>query len=98
MASITFAADPELKSKMQKFLWVNWSELVREKLLEREKKAELLLKKLHSKEEQELIKWSVELGRRAKKGRFKKLLSEISPKTRERLLKKLSENKELSEE
>ena len=85
MASITFAADPELKSKMSKFLWVNWSELIRERLIERERKAKLLLKKLHSKEEQELIKWSVELGRKAKKGRFKKLLSQLSPEEREKL-------------
>ena len=89
MASITFAADPELKSEMSKFSWVNWSELVREKLYEKEAKAEMLLKKLHSKEEQEFIKWSVELGRRAKKGRFKRLLSEVPPETREKLLKTL---------
>ena len=99
MASITLAVDPELKSEMSKFSWVNWSELVRETLSERESKAEMLLKKLHSKEEQDLIKWSVELGRKAKKGRFKRLLSEISPKTREKLLKKISsEKRELLEE
>ncbi len=93
MASITFAADPKLKSRMSKFAWVNWSELIRERLIEREKKAKLLLRKLHSKEEQELIKWSVELGRKAKKGRFKELLSEVSPKTREKLLKNISPEK-----
>ena len=94
MASITFAADPELKSEMGNFLWVNWSELVREKLFEREEKAEMLLKKLHSKEEQEFIKWSVELGRKAKKGRFKRLLSEVPPEIRGRLLKTLSKKGE----
>ena len=90
MASITFAADPELKSEMSKFSWVNWSDLVREKLSEREGKARMLLKKLHSKEEQEFIKWSVELGRKAKKGRFKRLLAELSPKERGELLAELS--------
>ena len=88
MASITFALNPELKSEISKFPWVNWSELAREDLVRRKKVGEMLLKKLHSKEEQEFIKWSVELGRKAKKGRFKRLLSEVSPETREKLLKK----------
>ena len=93
MASITFAVDPELKSEMSKFSWINWSKLVREKLSEREAKAEMLLKKLHSKEEQEFIKWSVELGRKAKKGSFKRLLSELSPKRRKELLNTMSPEK-----
>jgi hypothetical protein len=98
MASITLAVDEKLKTEMSKFMWITWSELVKERLVERERQAELLLRKLHSKEEQELIKWSVELGRRVKKGRFKILLSELSPKTREKLLSKLSseERKELN--
>ena len=89
MASITFAVDEELKSRMNKFSWVNWSEVARENLL---RKAELedLHKKLESKEEQELIKWSVELGRKAKKDSFKRLLSKISPKRREELLNAMS--------
>ena len=71
MASITFALDSELKAKISRFFWVVWSEVVRQRLFEREKKAEWLLKKLNSKEEQEFIKWSVELGRKAKKESFK---------------------------
>jgi len=90
MASITFAVDNELKSGISEFSWVNWSELTKTALLERKKQAEQLLKRLHSEEEQELIKWSVELGRKAKKGRFKRLLSEISPKIREELLNTMS--------
>lgn len=90
MASITFAVDDKLKSEMSEFSWVNWSELIRTVLFERRRQAEQLLKRLHSKEEQELIKWSVELGRRAKKGRFKELLSKLSPKRREELLNTLS--------
>lgn len=85
MASITFAVDDKLRSEMARFLWVNWSELVRERLIERERQKELLLKKLHSKEEQELIKWGVELGRKAKKGRFKRLLAELSSRERKEL-------------
>ncbi len=40
MASITFAADPKLKSEMSKFLWVNWSALAKEEFLKQEKEAE----------------------------------------------------------
>lgn len=90
MASITFAVDNELKSEMSEFSWVNWSELIRTVLFERRRQAEQLLKRLHSKEEQELIKWSVDLGRIAKKGRFKQLLKEVSPKIREELLNSMS--------
>lgn len=90
MASITFAVNDELKSEMSEFSWVNWSELIRAVLIERRKLAEQLLKRLHSKEEQELIRWSVELGRKAKKGSFKRMLSKISPKIREELLNSMS--------
>ncbi len=52
-------------------------------------KAELegLRKKLNSKEEQDFIKWSVELGRKAKKESWKRLLSELSPEEKAELLK-----------
>lgn len=93
MASVTFAVDPKLKAEISKFGWVNWSALAREELAERQKIGSLLLKKLHSKEEQELTKWSVELGRKAKKGRFKQLLKEVSPEIREKLLNSMSPEK-----
>ncbi|MEK6933568.1 MAG: hypothetical protein AABW75_01690 [Nanoarchaeota archaeon] len=53
-------------------------------------KFEAIKAKLYTKEEQELIKWSIDLGRRAKKGRFKKLLEELSPEKRVELLSKIS--------
>lgn len=84
MASITFALDKELKSRIGRFSWVNWSEVARENLLQKEKLEELH-KRLESREEQELIKWSVELGRKAKKGAFKRLLSKLSPEKRKEL-------------
>ena len=92
MASLTFAMPDEIKSEMKELAWVNWSELAREELL---KKGALLnlLDRLESKEEKEFIKWSIDLGRKAKKGRFKKLLSEVSPETREKLLNALSPEK-----
>jgi len=52
-----------------------------------------LIERFNSKEEQELIKWSVDLGRRAKKGRFKRLLAELPLKEQEDLLKGLSPEK-----
>ena len=93
MASVTFALDPKLKSEMSKFPWVNWSELAREELIRRERIGKLLLERLNSPEEQELIKWSVELGRKAKKGSFKRLLSEVSTKRREEILKAIPKEK-----
>ena len=89
MASITFALDNELKAKLSKFIWLNFSELARQELLKRQE----LLNKFNSKEEQELIKWSVDLGRRAKKDSFKRLLSELSPKRKEELLNSMSPKK-----
>jgi len=93
MASITFAVDEELNKEIKKFLWLNLSALVKQELLRRQKLLEKITEQLNSEEEQELIKWSVELGRRAKKGRFKKLLSELSPKRREELLNSISSEK-----
>jgi len=86
MASLTFAIPDEVKQDMKYLPWVNWSELDKKDLLKKMRLKELL-KQFESKEEQEFIKWSVELGRKAKKGRFKRLLSEISPKERRELLK-----------
>lgn len=93
MASITFAVDEELNKEINKFLWLNLSALVKQELLRRQELLEKMKKQLNSKEERELIKWSVELGRKAKKGRFKELLSELSPKRREELLNAISPEK-----
>jgi len=86
MASLTFAIPDEVKQDMKELSWVNWSELDKIDLLKKIRLKELS-KQLESKEEQEFIEWSVELGRKAKKGRFKRLLSELSPEEREELLK-----------
>jgi len=87
MAQITIDIPDELKEELEsnpeKFKQIQ--EFTKRQLLK-----EFLLKKFHSKEEQDLIKWSVELGREAKKGRFKELLKEVSPEIREKLVSKLS--------
>ena len=93
MASVTFAIDSKLKAEISKFDWVNWSALAREELARRQRVGSLLLKKLKTKEEQELIKWYVDLGRKAKKDSFKRLLSELPPKRREELLNSMSPGK-----
>ena len=95
MASITFAVDEEFKEKLSKFFWINLSALAMHELLRRQELLKKLKEQLNSEEEQELIKWSVELGRKAKKGRFKKLLSEVSPETKENLLRRFSESQKL---
>ena len=84
MASITFAVDNELKTRMNKFPWVNWSEIARQELIRREK-LEDLHKQLDSKEEKELTKWSVELGRKVNKAALKRIVSQLSPKERKEL-------------
>lgn len=48
-------------------------------------KLEAIKTKLDSKEEQELIRWSVELGRKAKKGRFRRLLDGLPAEERTEL-------------
>lgn len=89
MASITFAVDDKLNEEITKLAWINLSELVKQELLRRQE----LLKRFKSKEEQELIRWSVELGRKAKKDSFKRLLAELSPEEKNNLLDKLSPEK-----
>ncbi|MEK6951668.1 MAG: hypothetical protein AABX29_01505 [Nanoarchaeota archaeon] len=86
MASVTLTLPEEVKQDLDKLPWVNWSELAKEEFIKKTLQ-EIMLKKLNSKEEKEFIKWSVELGRKAKKGRFKKLLAELSPEKRRELLK-----------
>ena len=79
MPGVTFAIPEDTKLKMKRLSWVNWSELVRRAFLLQ------LRERVNSKEEQELIKWSVELGRKAKKDSFKRLLSELSPEKKREL-------------
>lgn len=88
MAEICIKIPDELKRQADESN-IELSELLTG-LAKREIMKQQLLKRFNSKEEQELIKWSVDLGRKAKKGRFKRLLKEVSPEAREKLLSKLS--------
>ena len=82
MPSVTLTIPNKVKAELKEFVWVNWSELARQEIFKHE-----LFTKLNSPKERELVKWSVELGRKAKKGRLKRLLAELSPKERAELLK-----------
>lgn len=75
MVSITISVPEEVRNLMKKFPEVNWSGLVRQCITEKAKRLKLKAELLGSLEnEKEFIDWSVELGRKAKKGRFKKLM------------------------
>ena len=96
MPNITLSIPEDLKEKMDSLPEINWSEVTRGFLSEKVKRLAFLKKleeQLESKEEHELTKWSVELGRKAKKGRFKRLLAELPREKREELLSSLSPEK-----
>ncbi len=76
MVSITLSIPEEVRKQMKKFSEINWSAFVRSCIESKTKELawkQEMLEKLNSPEEQELIKWSVELGRQAKKERLKDL-------------------------
>ncbi len=74
MVSITLSIPEETRKVMKEFPEVNWSHLVRASIEERAKKL-LLKKELLNKfeKEKDFVGWSVELGRKAKSGRSKRL-------------------------
>jgi len=84
MTELIIKIPDEIEKEMEKSQ-ENWSKVAVDAI-----RLRLLRKKLESEEEKEITRWSVELGRRAKKESFKRLLSEISPDIRNRLLSKLS--------
>ena len=79
MAELKIEIPDELEKEMGE-LPENWPEVALEAI-----KLRVLRNKLESKEEKELTKWSVELGRKAKKSAFNRLVSELSPEKKRRL-------------
>jgi len=72
MVSITISVPEETKKLMKRFPEVNWSGLLRKSIIEKAEKLALIEEILGNlKKEQDFIDWSVELGKRAKKGRLK---------------------------
>jgi hypothetical protein len=76
MVSITLSLPEDVRELMRKFPEVNWSGLVRTCITEKAKKLALKEELLGSFEkEKEFNNWTVELGKEAKKGRLKRILS-----------------------
>lgn len=74
MVSITLSVPEETRKLMKQFPEVNWSGLVRTCIIEKTKMLSLKQEMLKGIEkEKEFNDWAVELGRKAKKGRFKRL-------------------------
>ena len=78
MVSITLSVSEETKKLMKKFQELNWSGFIRKSIEDKAKELEWKEKILNQlKEEEEFTKWSVELGRKAKKGRMQKISSRL---------------------
>ena len=76
MVSVTISVPDDVRKLMKQFPEVNWSGLVRTCITEKAKRLEMKQKLLGEfKKEKDFIDWSVELGRKAKKGRYKRLAS-----------------------
>jgi hypothetical protein len=74
MVSITISIDERSRQEMQKFSWINWSEVARNILVDRLKKQEELEKLKSLLENSELSEEDIiELSKKARKGRFKEL-------------------------
>ncbi len=74
MVSITISLDEKSRQEMQKFSWINWSEVARNILLDRLKKQEELEKLRSLLKNSELSEEDIiELSKKARKGRFREL-------------------------
>ncbi len=74
MVSITISVPEEVRELMKKFPEVNWSGLVRQCITQKAKQLAIREELLNQfKKEREFIDWSVELGKKAKIGRFQRI-------------------------
>ena len=95
MGTITLSLPDALKEEMSKVDWVNWSSIARAafeerlsdvKALESRKRRLEELKALsESPEEKAMVEWSVELGRKSKKGRWERILEGMSAEEKKKL-------------
>ncbi|HLC31477.1 MAG TPA: hypothetical protein VJK51_02325 [Candidatus Nanoarchaeia archaeon] len=77
MVNITLSVNEELKKKMEKFQEINWSGLIRKTLEEKARLLELKEKMLvQIKEEEEFTNWTIDMGRKVKKGMAERLKKE----------------------
>lgn len=88
MVSITLSVPEETRALMKRFPELNWSGFVRASIEQKAKQLswrQEMLRKL--KAEEEFTSWAVSLGRKAKKGRFRKLVARLPANERKELLK-----------
>ncbi|MBI2137302.1 hypothetical protein HYU12_02155 [Candidatus Woesearchaeota archaeon] len=86
MVSITVSVPNETRQLMELFPEMNWSGFVRKSIEEKAKELswkDEMLKKLSK--DKLFSEWAVSAGRLAKKGRFGRVLEELSAKERESL-------------
>jgi len=81
MVSVSFTISDELKSRMEKFSWINWSEIAREEALEHDKKI-VLLDELDdlTKDSKITDKDCLEFAKRVKKRIWQKVKKELQEK------------------
>lgn len=76
MVSITLSVPEEVRKTMKEFDEVNWSAFIRSCIEEKTKKLawkEKMLNKLEQEDKKGFTDWAVDLGKKAKKGRHKRL-------------------------
>lgn len=77
MPSITLSVPEEVRKLMKKHSEVNWSALIRKTITEKTDKLEMKEKLLEQLEkDREFDEWAVNLGRKARRGRLKRLLKD----------------------
>ena len=87
MVSITLSVPAEVKAKMDEFPEMNWSGFVRAEII---RKVESLawkrdmLDKLEK--ERDFEAWTVEMGRKVKKGRFERIQSKLPVEEQRKIL------------
>ena len=85
MVSLTLSIPEELKKKMEQFPEIKWSGLVRKIIIEKTQELQWrqeMLKKLKQEDESGFTQWTVDMGRKAKKGIWNRILKELSPSER----------------
>lgn len=88
MVSITLSVPKETRELMNRFPEINWSGFVRASIEQKVRHLswrQEMLDKL--KEEEAFTGWAVSLGRRAKKGRLKRVVSGLPSNEKEELLR-----------
>jgi hypothetical protein len=90
MTSITLSVPAEVKEKMDSFPEINWSGFVRQSIVKKTEELswkEEMFKRLEK--EKDFDEWAVELSRKSKRGRFKRLLSQLPLEEKRKLLAKM---------